>query len=150
MDELVHIWKLEGPYLWFQVVYTCLTLNFLIPAVSYFFKPEIAVNTFALLGKPFGKEYACPEDSKVWRVLGAGNVLTLGFMCLLLQLNIRFWFPVIVPLVFMKSAASIGYLFQWLFRDRFPGFFFVFCLDGLAVFLMLFFGIRAHIHIMGL
>ena len=99
----------------FQVAYTLLTLNFVIPALSYTFQPDVAVASFldlnALLG---GTPYTFPEaGSRLWRYLGAANVMTLGFSCFLLQLDLRRFYAVLVPLTFMKAYAATCWLFGW-------------------------------------
>lgn len=95
----------------FQLVFALLTLNFTIPALSYTFTPEIALGNFeqinALLG---GQDRPFPEvDHVLWRYLAAANVMTLGFMCALLMVNLKRFFPVLVPLVFMKMFAALSW-----------------------------------------
>lgn len=90
------------------MVFTLLTLNFVIPALGYTFSPRSAIDGFLrindLLG---GAPYAFPEaGSRVWRYLAAANVMTLGFCCLLLQVNLRRFYPVLIPLTFMKAYAA--------------------------------------------
>jgi hypothetical protein len=36
--------------------------------------------------------------------------MTLGLMCFLLQLNVRRFFPVLLPLTFMKTYAALAWL----------------------------------------
>jgi hypothetical protein len=105
----------------FQIVYTILTLNFVVPALSYTFAPQVAIDQFleinALLG---GSAYEFPEaGSRVWRYLGAANVMTLGLSCLLLQLNLRRFYAVLVPLTFMKFYAAACWLVGWI---QLPGY----------------------------
>ena len=99
----------------FQMVFTLLSLNFLIPAATYSFAPEVAIEQFLLVNKILGGEpYLFDEaSSRVWRYLGAANVMTLGLMCVLLQLNLRTFFPVLVPLTFMKMYAAVSWLVGW-------------------------------------
>jgi hypothetical protein len=103
-----------GHYRNFQIVFLILTLNFAIPTLSYVFAPEVAVAQFSsindLLG---GVAYAWAEaevDSRLWRYLGAANVATLALMCFLLQLNLRRFYAVLVPLTFMKALAATLWL----------------------------------------
>ena len=94
----------------FHVVYTLLALNFWIPVLVYVFAPDVAIGQFAALGEPFGAGYPHTEDSVFWRVLGIANVATLGFCCVLLQVDLKRFFPVLFPLVFLKGSATIGWL----------------------------------------
>lgn len=117
MSALTRFWRQESRA-WrdFQVVFTVLSLNFIIPAFSYTFAPDVAVGQFlevnTLLG---GDPYTFPEaHSRVWRYLGAANVMTLGLMCVLLQVNLRRFFAVLVPLTFMKAYAATCWLVGWL------------------------------------
>lgn len=91
----------------FQIAFTLLTLNFLIPACLYAFAPLVAHEQFndinLLLG---GYPYYFPEDQSIfYRVLGAANVFTLAFMCAFLQWNLRKHIIVLIPLVFLKMAS---------------------------------------------
>ncbi|MBI5524985.1 MAG: hypothetical protein HY897_01480 [Deltaproteobacteria bacterium] len=100
-----------------QIAFLILTLNFVLPAVSYTFFPKTAIDQFlqvnSILG---GAPYSFPEEqSRVWRYLGAANVMTLGFMCFLLMFNIKKFFIVIIPLTFMKAYAATCWLVGWAF-----------------------------------
>jgi hypothetical protein len=99
----------------FQIVFTLLTLNFTLPALSYTFAPEVAIGQFLQINDLMGGEaYTFPEAaSRVWRYLGAANVMTLGLMCFLLQLDVRRFYPVLVPLTFMKLYAASCWLVGW-------------------------------------
>lgn len=127
-------------------MYTALTLNFLFPSILYALDPTSAIAQFerisAVLG---GGAYVlnAGEGGYVWRILAAGNVLSLAFMCALLQFDLKHFYSVLVPLVFMKSLAALGFLAVYLLAYRYPGFLVVFLYDGLTVFLMLYFAIRA-------
>jgi hypothetical protein len=96
----------------FQIVFSILTLNFVVPALSYTFAPEAAVDSFVRLNEWLGgAAFTFPEaGSRLWRYLGAANVMTLGLMCFLLQLNVRRFFPVLLPLTFMKTYAALAWL----------------------------------------
>lgn len=104
----------------FQIVFSLLTLNFVVPAVTYSLAPQVAMDQFLAVNDLLGGDpYVFPETgSRVWRYLGAANVMTLGLMCLLLQLNLVRFFPVLVPLTFMKLYAATHWLGGW-FAD--PG-----------------------------
>lgn len=132
----------------FQIVYTILTLNFIIPSFSYAFSPMTAIQQFFEIGhflSPFFgvDRYPIIEESYVWRCLAVGNVFTLGFMCLMLQIDLPKHFPILWPLVIMKSIASFGYLKIFLSKYPYPAFFAIFVFDAVTVLAMLYFAIRA-------
>jgi len=130
----------------FRWVYIVLTLNFLIPALGYEFAPSLAIAEFSRIGRILGGgDYALAagETGHVWRILGAGNVLALAFMCALLCWDLRRFQVVLIPLVFLKSTAALGYLGVWLTVTRYPAFLAVFVFDSLTVAAMIFFAGRA-------
>jgi hypothetical protein len=100
----------------FHLVFTVLSLNFLIPAAIYTVAPQVAIDQFLQINDLLGGDaYTFPEaQSRVWRYLGAANVMTLGLMCALLQYDLRRFFPVLVPLTFMKAYAAACWLIGWL------------------------------------
>jgi hypothetical protein len=133
-----------GAYRDLQLALGFLTLNFTIPALAYFFAPELAFSQFRDLGRLLGGvEYPLAEESHLWRVLAAGNVFTLGFCCLLLQLNVKRFAPIVPVFVVLKSFSALGYLWTFLFRLPYRLFFAVFLWDALAVFLVVFLSRRA-------
>ena len=110
----------------FQLVFTILTLNFAIPTLAYIFAPHLAVEQFLAINDALGGaayEYAEAElTSRLWRYLGAANVATLALMCLLLQLNLRRYFAVLLPLTFMKSLAATLWLAGFVAHPEYPVF----------------------------
>ncbi len=100
----------------FQIAFAILTLNFALPALSYTFSPQAAMDQFLQINRLLGgSTYAFPEAaSHVWRYLAAANVMTPGFMCFLLQLDLRRHHAVLVPLVFMKAYAAACWWVGWL------------------------------------
>ncbi len=126
----------------FHVIYTALALNFIIPVCVYIFAPDVAIGQFAAIGDPLGFTYAHTEDSMFWRVLGIANVATLGFCCVLLQVDLRRWFAVLAPLVFLKSCASIGFGVAFVFEPH-PAYLAACLFDAATVGAMLFFATRA-------
>lgn len=131
MQWLSHFWyQPTKRYRNFQIAFTILTLNFVIPAVSYALDPATAIDQFRWLNELIGGEaYTFPEaDSRVWRYLGAANVMTLGLMCFLLQLNLRANFPLLLPLTFLKGYNASLFLFGYFASPQFP------ILLGVAVF----------------
>jgi hypothetical protein len=115
--SLATFWRQPGRrYRNFQIVFTILTLNFVVPAFVYTFAPQAAVDQFLSVNRLLGgAAYDFPEAaSRVWRYLGAANVMTLGLMCLLLQLDLERFYPVLVPLTFMNAYAAARWLSGWL------------------------------------
>lgn len=151
MNRIAALWR-EAPrdVRRFQLVFTFLTLNFLIPSVGYVLAPDAAMESFRRIGALLGAgAYSVAEQSIVWRTLGATNVATLGVMCLLLQLDVRRFYPVITPLVFMKGSTALLFLLHYLFVLPYPAFLAVAFWDGLAVLLMVRFAPRAHAALAG-
>ncbi len=145
MGHLVRFWQQPcKDYRNFQIVFTLLTINFIFPALSYFFAPDLALAQFrslaALLG---GGTYPLPEQSYIWRVLASSNVFTLGFICLLLQLDLPRFRAAIPVFVVLKGYTALGFLYVFLFQLHLPLFLAITLWDGLAVFLFLFLGRRA-------
>lgn len=142
---LLRFWRQPNrAYRNMELVLAALTLNFVIPSMSYFFAPELAVAQFRALGSLLGGvEYPFSEQSHLWRVLAAGNVFTLGAMCFMLLLNVKRFAAIMPAFVILKAYTALGYLYVFLFELRYRLFFAVFLFDALAVFLVLFFGRRA-------
>ncbi len=147
MDTFPRFWRHpNNAHREFQIVYAALTLNFLFPSIVYALDPAGAIRQFERIGDLLGGGvyvFTAREGGYVWRILAAGNVLSLAFMCALLQFDLKHFYSVLVPLVFMKSLAALGFLAVYLLAYRYPAFLVVFLYDGLTVFLMLYFAIRA-------
>lgn len=129
----------------FQIAFTLLTLNFAIPTLSYVFAPELAHAQFQSLNTLLGgAEYGVPEPaSHFWRYLGAANVATLAFMCLLLQLDLDRYEVVLAPLCFMKGLAATLWLNGYLRHPEWPAFLAAAALDYLTTAAFLYFTLRA-------
>ncbi|MBX7160549.1 MAG: hypothetical protein K1X95_09690 [Acidimicrobiia bacterium] len=94
----------------FQLVYSAITLNFAIPAATYYLDPQATIERAERIGRLLGGgDLPATEDSKIWWVLGAGNVATLAFMCATLQRDLRRYRPVLGSLVFLKLCSAAGY-----------------------------------------
>ena len=129
---------------WFRIVYAVLTLNFFIPALYYCIDAAGAAEMFASLGAPFWRvDYPFSEESMFWRILGIGNVATLGFCCALLLWDLKRFYPVLVPLVFLKSCSVLGFLVAS-FSVFHPAFVIGALFDGVTVGLMVFFARGAY------
>lgn len=129
----------------FQIAFFLLGVHFFIPSLTYAFNPQGAIGQFQFLGKLMGAgAYPFQEDGFVWRVLAAGNVCTLAFMCFLIQLNVRRFYPVLLPLCFLKAYASLGFLISYLYGYRYPVFLGIFLWDGINVLMFLYFAHTAY------
>jgi hypothetical protein len=129
----------------FHVVYSLLAANFLFPAATYLLAPERALASLgeivALLGlPPFPIER---ETGEIWRTLAGTNVLTLGFLCVLLQVDLRRFYAALPALAFLKGASALAFLGRYLLGSGHALFLVIFLWDGLAVALFLVFGVRA-------
>ncbi len=152
MRALARFWRQPcRRYRAFQIAFTVLTLNFVVPAISYTFAPHVAMQQFLDVNRVLGgADYTFPEAaSRVWRYLAAANVMTLGFMCLLLQLNLRRFYAVLVPLTFMKGYATACWLVGWLLAPGFRFFLAAAILDGVTSCAFVFFARRARAEIDG-
>ena len=130
----------------FRIVYALLAANFIFPACVYFLSPATAIAQFDFLGRLLGGgpyPFSGGESGIVWRVLGAGNVMTLGFMCLLLLWDLSKYYPVLIPLVFLKACSVLGFLVAFA-RTHYPAFLAVSLFDGVTVWAMVFFARRAY------
>ena len=130
----------------FQAVYTVLTVNFFVPAVVYLFAPDLAYGELDRLCAIFGWDLmtASERGSEFWRFLGFSNVFTLGFMCLLMQVNLRRWYSILLPLLVLKGASVVGAAWLFVFGSGHPFFALAVLFDGVTVAAMVGFARRAH------
>jgi hypothetical protein len=135
-------WQPCRRYRNFQLVFALLSANFIFPAVTYTVAPEVAVDQFLTVNRLLGgAPYLFPEAaSRVWRYLGAANVMTLGLMCLLLQLDLRRFRAVLVPLTFMKAYAALLWWAGWLAAPQYRFFLAAAVLDTITSAAFLYFG----------
>lgn len=137
----------ETPWLPFRLVYLVLVLNFAIPALFYLFAPSFAVDRFEEVGRTLGDglyPMRAGELGFMWRVLASGNVMTLAFMCGLILWDVRKYYIVLVPLVFLKGFSALAYLGVFLFALPYRGFLAIFALDSVTAIAMVVFARRAH------
>jgi hypothetical protein len=127
----------------FQVVYSVLALQFLIPSLTYLIAPELALETVHQVSDLLGAPYPFSEESHVWRMLAFSDVWTLGSMCLILQLNLRRWYPVLLPLLICKGSSVVGSAYIYVFQEAHPFLLVVVLLDSLTVWVMWYFASRA-------
>lgn len=128
----------------FRVVYVILVLNFLIPAISYMARPELVlVNVDQINRLLGGGPYPVVESGQLWHMLGVGNVMTLAFLCALLLIDLRRFWPALPGLAFLKGYSSLYSL--WIAAaHHLPVFYAVFALDGTTTLAMIFFATRAY------
>jgi hypothetical protein len=129
----------------FRVVYTLLTLNFILPAIYYCFDPQGAATAYYELASFVGSEAGQPwaENSRFWLILAIGNVATLGFICFLMLRDLRANFNMLVPLCFLKSCSILGFFVAWVTHGH-PAFLIGVLFDLLTLFCMVFFARGAH------
>ena len=127
----------------FRIVYAIIALNFVLPAISYMVAPETAIETLDRLNRALGGgPYPFVESGALWHMLGTGNVMTLGFMCALLFVDLRRFYPVLPALAFLK-AFSAAYA-TWISLSRAcPAFLAIGVLDGSTTAAIVFFAVRA-------
>ena len=128
----------------FQVVYTILVLNFFIPAISYMVRPDLVLANVDQINRLLGGgPYPIVESGQLWHMLAVGNVMTLAFLCTLLLIDLRRFWPALPALAFLKGYSSLYSL--WIAAaHRLPVFYAVFALDGITTLAMVFFATRAH------
>lgn len=137
----------DKPWLPFRLVYLVLVLNFAIPALFYLFLPNFAVDRFEEVGRTLGDglyPMRAGELGFMWRVLAAGNVMTLAFMCGLILWDVRKYYVVLVPLVFLKGFSALAYLGVFLIALPYRGFLAIFALDSVTAIAMVVFARRAY------
>ncbi len=135
--------KSERRVLQFRIVYAILTLNFIIPAISYVVDPTMAISTLDKVNRALGGgPYPFADARGLWHMLGAGDVMTLGVMCALLFVDLRRFFPVLPALAFCKgfSAVYAAFIFA---RYGVPAFAAIAVLDSVTTLAMIFFAVRA-------
>jgi len=129
----------------FQLAFFLLGVHFLIPSMFYAFNPQGPIGQLKWMGSVLGAPaYPFLEDGFVWRVLGAGNVFTLAFMCFMIQANVRRFYIVLAPLCVLKAYSSLGFLIAYLFGYHYPVFLGVFIWDGANVLMFLYFAHTAY------
>lgn len=144
MSRLKRFWgQPNTSYRNFVIVYTILALNFILPAISYYADPDAATSSAYGIGSILGADRSASEDSYIWWILGAGNVMTLGVMCALLLVNLRRFYPILPALVTLKGLSSLGFLAVYVAGPHNPAFLAFGLFDGLTVIVMIWFAVRA-------
>ena len=135
----------------FQIIFFLLTLNFVIPALSYAMTPDLAINQFSKLSQLLGSgEYSQPEtQTRMWRHLAAANVMTLGVMCFLMMLNLRKYRLILFPLAFLKAFNASLFFLDYLAYDN-RAFLAVAVFDFFTTWLFVHFSKKAYTDIQGI
>jgi hypothetical protein len=130
-------------YVAFRIVYAVLTMNFVLPAISYMVAPELTLRTLDDVNRALGGgAYPFVEAGQVWHMLAVGNVMTLGWMCALLFVNLRRFYPILPALAFLKAFSAL--YSAWIgARTGTPVFLAIGVLDGTTTLAMIFFAVRA-------
>ncbi len=128
-----------------RVLFAFLAVQFIAPAISYLATPDVALATLDTVNRLLGGGPYVATESRghVWHMLAVGNVMTLGFMCALLAVDLRRFYPALPALVFLKGFSATTSLVLGLTGGP-PLFLAVFGLDGTTTIAMWIFGVRAH------
>lgn len=127
---------------WARVVFAVLAAQFILPALSYVVAPELTVATMDTVNRALGGGPYVATESRghLWHMLAVGNVMTLGFVCALLAVDLRRFGAALPGLVFLKGFSALFSLGLGLTGG--PVFFYaVFALDGVTAAAMVGFGL---------
>ncbi|HAZ11536.1 MAG: hypothetical protein A2X86_18605 [Bdellovibrionales bacterium GWA2_49_15] len=146
MKTISAFWRQpSSAYRNFQLVFTLLSLNFIIPAFSYALAPQIVAGQFHQINQLMGgTPYTFPEEmSRMWRYLGAANVMTLGLMCFMLQLNLRKFKTILIPLCFLKGYNALLFLLGFFATPEYRVFLAIALLDFITTAAFIYFAGKA-------
>ncbi len=93
-----------------HIVLGLLGLHFLVASLTYLLSPNAAIAQFRSIGAWVGQPYPVSEVGHVWRILAAGNVFTLAFLCFAIQSNVRRYEPLISVFLVLKLFSAFGFL----------------------------------------
>ncbi|MBL8913496.1 MAG: hypothetical protein JNM17_22545 [Archangium sp.] len=126
---------------WF---FAFLAVQFIVPAISYLATPDTAIASLDAINRMLGGGAYVVTESRghVWHMLAVGNVMTLGFMCALLAIDLRRFLPILPSLAFLKAFSALSSLGLALAGHP-PLFFAVFALDGITTVAMIVAGVTA-------
>jgi len=134
--------KRPRAYRAFQIVYAIIMLNFFIPACSYIVAPAMAIEQLDRVNRMLGGgAYPFHESGALWHMLGVGNVMTLAFMCGLLLLDVRRFFPVLPALAFLKAFSATYATMIGVTTPAAPAFLAIGVLDGSTTIAMIVFAV---------
>lgn len=119
----------------FQLGYLAIAANFILPAISYVAAPQLAEQTVSRLNVLLGGGPLPMGEAPLWHMLAVGNVMTLGFLCLLMLYDLERFYPALPGLAFLKAFSSL-YSLSIAVAHRWPAFAAIFALDGATTLLM--------------
>jgi hypothetical protein len=125
----------------FRLGYLLIALQFIVPAVGYAIDPQSAVDTVQRLNRALGGT-AWQESGHLWNMLAFGNVMTLGFLCMLIRSDVERFLPALPALLFLKACSALFSLFIATARDI-PAFYAIFLLDSVTTIAMGILALRA-------
>jgi hypothetical protein len=87
----------------FTVVFALLTLHFASLAAIYLLTPDFAVRQFSRVNEWLGGVEFAPPDVTAWRYATVCGIATLAVMTVLMLVDLRRNYPLIVPAAFFKA-----------------------------------------------
>lgn len=120
-----------------RAVHAFIAFQFLVPALSYMVAPGLAIESLNQVSAVLGGAAITVHEHQgyPWHMLAVGNVMTLGFMNVLLAWDLKRFQGTLPGLLFLKGFSSVYSLGLGLFGG--PRFFFaVFLLDGVTAVVM--------------
>ena len=130
----------------FQVVFAALTIFYGTLGISYLVDPAGSVSHFSSLDKLLGGAAIPNIDVPPWRYVSAIGMTTLALMCLMLLLDLRRNYPLLLPAAFFKTFNAALW-FAYYGQTNLPVFLFAGCLDLVLVALMLEVARRARVRL---
>lgn len=92
----------QSRYGLFEVVFVLLTLHFASLAVTYLVAPGFAVRQFSMANEWLGGVEFAPPGVTAWRYATVCGMATLAVMTLLVLVDVRRNYPLLVPAAFFK------------------------------------------------
>jgi hypothetical protein len=127
----------------FQVVFALLTVFYGGLGVSYLFDSAHSVRNFSRLNQFFGGTAIPNVNVPPWRYVTVIGMTTLALMCLMLLVDLRRNYPVLIPAVFFKAFNSVLW-FVYYAQTGLPVFLFAAFVDIGLVALMVVVGRREY------
>jgi hypothetical protein len=127
----------------FTVTYAALTVFYGGLGFSYLFDSARSVKHFSQLDELLGGAKIPNVDVAPWRYATVMGMLTLGLMCLMLLIDLRRNYPLLVPAVFFKAVNAVLWFVYWRQSDL-PVFLFAGLVDVGLVVLMIVVARRAY------
>jgi hypothetical protein len=127
----------------FTLVYAGLTLFYGGLGVSYLFDSARSVKHFSQLDELLGGAKIPNVDVPPWRYAAVMGMLTLALMCLMLMLDLRRNYPLLVPAVFFKGVNAVLWFVYWR-QSHLPVFLFAGLVDIGLITLMIVVARRAY------